>query len=98
MDREGPSQCRRVDFGQTEVVDQSLMHQLGHSAHRLFNRSRRIRAMEVVKVHVVGSQAIQALMKIRGDEFGPRQTVIFAVRSRAPAEFRRKYEGITLAA
>ena len=60
MDFHGAAQSLRRSFGEADVADFSLPHQLRHCADSFLDRSRGIDAMLVVKVDGIDAQAAQA--------------------------------------
>src|SRR5262245_22635283 len=59
----------RRSFRQSQITDLSFAHELGHSPDGLFDRRRRIYAVDVIKVDIVRAQTLETLPDRLADEF-----------------------------
>src|SRR5436305_3705355 len=85
----GATQCRWAGFRQAYMADQSSVNELSHRANGLFDRRRRVDAVQVIEVDVIGAQAPQACIERRPHTVGTAQTAERPIRVEAAAELGR---------
>ena len=71
VDRDGTPHGVGRRLGQSEVAHLPLGDQLGHRPDRLLDRNVRVRAMQVVEVDVVDTQALQRALDRVAHVLGP---------------------------